>query len=407
MAIVAAEEQSIAPAERPVRPGSYYRPELDVLRFGAFLLVFLFHVLPDAQDPRVDHFLGHYSYLFYAAVSACRFGLTLFFTLSAFLIAELLMRERGAVGTVSIKRFYIRRILRIWPLYYFALLLWFGWWMMIRTPHGEAQRLGWYAIFLGSLYEAVRTSAFTPISPLWSISIEEQFYVCVPWVMKYAKEKLIYLFCFATIVIASLVLFFDCRSSFTAEHSWFYSPVQFECFAAGILLSLLLRRRVPQWGLGPRVVTLLSCAVTWMMASLMLARSLDAQISGPRRGLFLVVGYALTTTGSILLLISALGVKSALLPSWAIYLGRISFGLYVYHAFAIRLLRHVNPETLHLIAVHPYPLRAVVTLLVTMVLPFLVTFAMAYLSYRFLESPILRMKKRYEVIDSQPVLATT
>lgn len=393
--------------ERSPRSESYYRPELDVLRFGAFLLVFLFHVLPNAQDPRIDRFLGHFSFLFYAAVSACRFGLTLFFTLSAFLIAELLMRERSAAGTVSVKRFYIRRILRIWPLYYFALLLWFGWWTVIRTPPGEAQRLGWYAVFLGSLYEAVRVSPFTPISPLWSISIEEQFYLSVPWVMKFAKERLIYLFCFAMILMANLVLFFDCRNSYTAEHSWFYSLVQFECFAAGILLSLLLRRRVPPWGLGPRVMTLLACATSWMVASLLLAQPINGQITGPKGGLFLVAGYALTTTGSVLLLISALGVKSAMLPSWAIYLGRISFGLYVYHAFALRLLLHVNPESLHLIAIRPYPIRAAVTLLVTMVLPFFITFAMAYLSYRYLESPILRLKKRYEIIESQPVLATT
>jgi peptidoglycan/LPS O-acetylase OafA/YrhL len=144
-----------------------------------------------------------------------------------------------------------------------------------------------------------------------------------------------------------------------------------------------------------------------MLASLLLARSLEAQIPGQRRGLFLIVGYALTTAGSVLLLVSALGVKSAMLPSWAIYLGRISFGLYVYHAFALCMLRHVNPETLHLIAVRPYPLRALATLLVTIGLPFLVTLAMAHVSYRYLESPILRMKRRYEVIKSEPVLAAT
>jgi peptidoglycan/LPS O-acetylase OafA/YrhL len=393
--------------ERSHRSESYYRPELDVLRFGAFLLVFLFHVLPDGQDPRIDHFLGHFSFLFYAAASACRFGLTLFFTLSAFLIAELLMRERSAAGTVSVKRFYIRRILRIWPLYYFALLVWFVWWLTSRTPPGELQRLGWFVVFLGSWYEAVHITPFTPLSPLWSISIEEQFYLFVPWVMKYAKAKLIYVFCFATIVLSNLVLFFECRDSFTAEHSWYHSLVQFECFAVGILLSLWLRRRVPKWGLGPRMITLLGCAVSWMLAAMILARSQGAEIAEPRRGLFLIAGYALAASGSVLILISVLGLKSTMLPSWAIYLGRISYGLYVYHAFALRCLRHVNPETLHLIAIHPYPLRALVTVLVTIVLPFLVTFAMAYLSYRYLESPVLRLKKRYQVIASEPVLATT
>src|SRR5579864_4765905 len=198
-ASVSDKKEVSRPTERSAHPASYYRPELDVLRFGAFLLVFLYHVLPDAPDPRIDHAFGHFNFLFYAATGACRFGLTLFFTLSAFLISELLMRERSVAGTVSVRRFYIRRILRIWPLYYFALLLWFVWWSMSGIPHGEATRLGWFAIFLGSWYEAIHTTPFTPLSPLWSISIEEQFYLFVPWVMKYAKTKLIYVFCFVTI----------------------------------------------------------------------------------------------------------------------------------------------------------------------------------------------------------------
>jgi peptidoglycan/LPS O-acetylase OafA/YrhL len=404
---VTTAEKTIARTQGSPHAESYYRPELDVLRFGAFLLVFLFHVLPDAQDPRIEHSLGHFSFLFYAAVGACRFGLTLFFTLSAFLICELLMRERSVAGSVGVKRFYIRRILRIWPLYYFALLLWFVWWSMSGVPQGEAARIGWFAIFLGSWYETIHLTPFTPLSPLWSISIEEQFYLFVPWVMKYAKTRLIYFFCFVTILSSNIVLFFAGRNTFSAEHSWFQSLVQFECFAAGILLSLSLRGRVPRWGLGRRAITLLGCAIAWMFASLLLVRSSDVHISAHPRALFLIVAYALMTSGSVLLLISVLGMKASLLPSWAIYLGRISFGLYVYHGFALRCMMHINPQSLHLIAIHPYALRALVTSFVTIGLPFLITFAMAYLSYRYLESPILRLKKRYEVIKTQPVLTTT
>ena len=89
----------------------YYRPELDVLRLAAFLLVFCNHrndvarVSPDYPVMAAFALIGV-------------FGVPVFFLLSAFLITELLNRELESVGTVHVKAFYVRRILRIWPLYY-------------------------------------------------------------------------------------------------------------------------------------------------------------------------------------------------------------------------------------------------------------------------------------------------
>jgi peptidoglycan/LPS O-acetylase OafA/YrhL len=103
--------------------GRFYRPELDVVRFLAFFFVFLHHALPDGHDPRVAMLSGGILRILDATANACGFGMSLFFTLSAFLICELLLRERQAIDTVEVKQFYIRRILRIWPLYYLALAL--------------------------------------------------------------------------------------------------------------------------------------------------------------------------------------------------------------------------------------------------------------------------------------------
>ena len=106
--------------------GSFYRPELDILRFGAFLLVFLHHALPHAT---IDYFTSDYGIFKQAAsllagiARAGALGVDLFFALSAYLITELLLRERRSHGAIDIRAFYIRRILRIWPLYYFALLI--------------------------------------------------------------------------------------------------------------------------------------------------------------------------------------------------------------------------------------------------------------------------------------------
>ena len=90
----------------------YYRPELDVLRFLAFLSVFTVHRMDHLPiDPARHFWLYNISLL-------GNFGVPVFFLLSAFLITELLMREENQLGTIHIRSFYMRRILRIWPLYF-------------------------------------------------------------------------------------------------------------------------------------------------------------------------------------------------------------------------------------------------------------------------------------------------
>ncbi len=106
----------------PSNQRRFYFPELDGLRFYAFLGVFVCHTLPvGAAFYRGLHLPlpGFWS----ALVDAGASGVDLFFVLSAFLITSLLIREREATGGISLRLFYIRRVLRIWPLYLLVLML--------------------------------------------------------------------------------------------------------------------------------------------------------------------------------------------------------------------------------------------------------------------------------------------
>ena len=109
------------------------------------------------------------------------FGMGMFFLLSAFLITELLLRERQKTGTIHLRAFYIRRVCRIWPVYIFILVL--SWtlghlfpdsfWMSWRRAVAFFLMCGnWYVMFNGFL-------PFTT-GHLWSISLEEQFYLLWP-----------------------------------------------------------------------------------------------------------------------------------------------------------------------------------------------------------------------------------
>src|SRR5580698_3877878 len=96
------------------KPKGFYRPELDILRFFAFFAVYLTHSLPHLRADYVRLHLSNLAAELMAAIAAGgRFGVTLFFLLSAYLITSLLLREKSATGDVDLRSFYIRRILRI------------------------------------------------------------------------------------------------------------------------------------------------------------------------------------------------------------------------------------------------------------------------------------------------------
>jgi peptidoglycan/LPS O-acetylase OafA/YrhL len=103
-------------------------------------------------------------------------------------------------------------------------------------------------------------------------------------------------------------------------------------------------------------------------------------------------------------LVASLGANPKLLPQWAIYLGRISFGLYVYHEFAIYMTDHLfigyiaKFKYLPIVKLFEGPIY-ILNLSLTLGL----TILLAALSYRFFETPFLKMKKRHSVIDSQPI----
>src|ERR1700743_3828093 len=99
------------------RPGRLYLPQLDVMRFFAFLAVFWSHSLPGVDQSHAG-FGGIIARLEGVSEQFGFNGVGLFFLLSAYLITKLLLAERETTGGIHLKQFYVRRMLRIWPLYY-------------------------------------------------------------------------------------------------------------------------------------------------------------------------------------------------------------------------------------------------------------------------------------------------
>jgi len=151
----------------------FYRPELDVVRFVAFFSVFLTHLLPAGPDSNTAALPRELTKLIIATQKTSVFGLSLFFTLSAYLICELLLRERHATGTVQVKQFYIRRILRIWPLYFAGLMLGLVVALLLGNRQITFAWTAWAVLLLGNWFVIFRGMPGNVMFHLWSVSVEE------------------------------------------------------------------------------------------------------------------------------------------------------------------------------------------------------------------------------------------
>jgi len=347
--------------EKPAHWSRFHRPELDVLRFGAFFLVFLHHALPHASS---DYPIWGLALAGLARAGAL--GVDLFFTLSAYLITELLLREQTAAGRIDIRKFYARRILRIWPLYFFALLVA----APLMSLYDAADRLpaahltgflllsgNWACVLWG--YPA---SSF---SLLWSVSIEEQFYVSWPWLVRSNARRL-------GVVIGSMIVVACATRVWLAiagtEHPgvWCNTLARLDPIAGGALVAWLLHGRTPV------LARTVRAALLGMGGVVLLA----AGAPGEHAGWGAVWTYPLAALACVVILYGVLGIR---LRSPALeYLGKISFGLYVFHAAALRIAEF-----------------APVALLLTV--------ACAAASYRFIETPFLRWKERLARVGSRPI----
>ncbi len=373
-----------------------YRPELDAVRFMAFFCVFIHHFLllssSYMQSSLFANFAGQGAWSLRLAVGETgAMGLCLFFTLSAYLITSLLLKERAKYSTVSIRKFYVRRALRIWPLYFFGIALGMAIALIIHRP-GDVTGFVWYLLFAGNFYCGIFGWIPNPLTPLWTISIEEQFYLLWPWAMRWFSRRGLFACAFVFIAVANITLFLlGQRHAETESKVWTSTFVQFQMFATGILLALSIKLAAMRNAtLGS--ICVLAGPILWFVACFVFHAKQPAQAGTAISGPALIIGYALVALGCAAVLQGFCMIGASHIPRWAASLGKISYGLYVYHVLAIDFSQALFSSK-----------QSPMYFAISALLALLLTIAAAVISYSFLETPFLRLKRRFEFVHSRPI----
>src|SRR5713101_6650213 len=370
----------------------FYYPELDAIRFFLFCAVWSFHALPREESVyAMYHVPAVLADLITGIIKAGMCSLDLFFVLSAFLITELLLRERELRGSADLKAFYIRRLLRIWPLYFFVLAL-----ACLFSVFDRSQFLGWgygvaYLLFMGNWIDIFRGFPRARIiAPMWSVSFEEQFYLLWPLVLVRASKRTICRIAIGLLAVANFVRLILLLKHQGGQPIWWNTFARLDTIAFGILLAMILHRRTLRLGLPARLALLLGGFAAWVVVGNYcgLLDPFPTIVRG-------MIGYPLMSLGCVAIFLSVLGAPQDgarfLKNSRLVYLGKISYGLYAYHILGLQLSDHFFNRF------HPSHGQWTLTLLGAL----LITFILAGASFKWLESPFLRLKReRFTYIPS-------
>jgi peptidoglycan/LPS O-acetylase OafA/YrhL len=331
---VAIQPDEHLPAEQPpVRKPLGYMVQLDGLRALAIGSVMLFHYTAgDAQNASGTRRALDEGWTIFAGM-----GVTLFFVLSGFLITGILLKcreealsARSSVGW-SLRQFYIRRFLRIFPAFYLVILIAF-----VFAQQNRAS-LGWHAAYLSNVYFARQGAMLGPLAPFWSLAVEEQFYLVWPLVVLLTPPRRLRL-TIVCIIIGSVL--YRLIAVICGLNEIAVAALPMGCLDAlgiGALLAVAGPGSATLEKLGLRLGSIL-----WLML-------VAAHLFVPMPRIELVYSRTVVALFSLGLVAGAArgfgGPFGWLLQARPIvYLGTISYGLYLYHNLTPRLLSRFLPS---------------------------------------------------------------
>lgn len=325
-----------------------YMPALDGARAVAVALVFARHGFPESTFPG-------------------GLGVDVFFVISGFLITRILLREYDRDGTIHLRQFYVKRLLRLYPALLLVVVVFVAlWWLVSGSLRNNLLQSAVAVSYTSNIFVTLRESGLGHLGHTWSLAMEEQFYLVWPPILllllrrRMRRQTIVLILAIAaTASLAGWIL---------TGNDYPYNPLtKAGALIIGCIAALMVAKKPAQNTLlaylGLAVITLAFIAEstgllqrTWTMPLVILG----------------VVPVILHLSFGRGIMVRGLSAR------WIAYLGVISYGLYLWHYPIMWALRYSS-------TLPDFAVTAIALVL---------TFAAAALSFHFVERPALRLKER-------------
>lgn len=352
---------------------------LDTLRALAATIVVVDHVEIIKKDNGIHNFIDNPTLIYPDG----HLSVILFFVISGFLITYLLLAEQEKSGGINLKNFYMRRVLRIWPLYYLVLFLSY----IIFNPDYSFIRILLPALIFPNVAYALQET--WDISPqIWSIGVEEQFYIVWPLIFIFISRKkkalnyIITLIALFTLLPFGLKfinqIFFKSEEIYSLISRFFYGT-KFNCLGIGTLIGFLFFRNKEYINRILFKSNLLTLIFTLLPFILWFFKFKIEHLNDEL--------YALLFAFSIYNIVQhpKINIDNAITR----FLGKISYGIYLYHWIAVILFVKYIPKMDNSFLYN--------TVLYFMILS--ATLFISWLSFVTYEKFFLNLKKKYEIVN--------
>jgi len=347
-----------------------YRPELDGLRGISILLVFVHH-------------------LYHPLLPGGFLGVDIFFVLSGFLITSLLVQEWNREGSISLKDFYIRRVLRLMPALFFLILITGGFALIFLDKRRIAETYQgiWLTLSYASnwLYAFSYFSANNPLGITWSLAIEEQFYLTWPLLLSLAfrykleRRRILYIL---ALIIAMIPLYRKIliENSASIMRLYYASDTRADGLLIGCFVGLLSSWNLLPHHKGFKIYMKSLAAIAVIFLGYMVGTSSWGDLILYQYGGYTLVALSI---GLILIVLIVWPPKTALSVlrfAPLVWIGRISYGLYLWHWPVLTFI---------------YQKKNVPASVAQLVMVVVLSLLLPAVSYYFVENPFLRLKKRF------------
>jgi len=363
---------------------------LDALRFIAFLFIFLGHALDTdsniIRNSDVYGWVKNYVYIFGQT------GFSFAFVLSSYINTWVILEERENAGHFKPWLYYVRRAIRIWPLYFLVLfigfvVLPFGMELM-NQPYQEVTNPWYFILFVGNFFLIEHGWTHSPIiSVLWSVSVEEQFYIFWPFLLIVFRKHEKWLFALLLIIFAITTI----QYYGTDTNLWFHTLFLLGDITLGAVFAFISFHR--NWGFD-RLQNLSRNTIIGIYGLFMVSLFFYRQI------------FDLLLPGTINLIIEKM--FYAVILSYFIfeqnfgknsffkfgklktltYLGVISYGLFCFHEIGLLIGNHVLVRTNMESNIWAF-------LILKPLIAFAIILPISHLSWNYFEKPLLKLKRHF------------